>query len=141
MMKYLIFLLAFPAAADVEKCVDNLGRITYQDMPCPAHASSVEINRGYANELPVAPPLEERKAMDRLRQAREARREAHVNRRNKMIREHTRQYEERKARCRQLKEDRQALIIFQRRNGRRGDDYEGKLIWQMRQACSGWSGG
>lgn len=141
MMKYLIFLLAFPAAADVEKCVDNLGRVTYQDMPCPIHERRVEINSGYANELPVAPPPEEREAMDRLRQAREARHKAHVNRRNERIRQNARQYEERKARCRQLKEDRQALIKFKRRNGRPGDDYESRLIWQMREACSGWSGG
>lgn len=141
MMRYLILLLAVPAAADVEKCVDDLGKVTYQDLPCPVYEKSVDINRSYANELPVAPPLEEREAMDRLRQAREARQEAHVNRRNKAIQEHTRQYEERKALCRQLKEDRQALARFKRRNGRPGDDYEGKLIRQMREACSGWSGG
>lgn len=139
-MKYLLLLLALPASADIHKCVDPGGAVTYQDTPCPAHERSADIDPGYTNDLPVAPPADEREAMARIREARKAEQAQHIRRRNQAIREYTRRYEQRKAKCMQLKKDYRAWVTTRRRDGRPGDNNGSELIRKMRNACSGWRG-
>lgn len=139
-MRYLLLLLALPASADIHKCVDPNGAVSYQGIPCPADKRSADIDSGYVNDLPVAPPPEEREAMARIREARKARQRQHIRRRDQAIREYTRRYEQRKAQCMQLKQDYRAWVITRRRDGRPGDNNGSELIREMRNACSGWSG-
>lgn len=139
-MKYFILLIALPVSADIHKCIDQEGAVTYRDMPCSRQERRENIDRNHTNDLPVAPPLEEQKAMEQLSDARKKERAEHVRRRNRAIREYSRQHEQRKARCAKLKEDYRAWERIKRRDGKPGNNQGSKLMRKMRRACSGWSG-
>ncbi len=136
MFRYLLLVAALPVSAEIQKCVDLDGETTYQDRPCQVPEHRVEINRKYANELPLATSPEAQKVLSAIAEERKARRKQHIRQRNRAIREFAREYERKKARCREIKEEYHAMQRYKRRNGSPGRDYESRLIKRMREACS-----
>jgi len=132
----LFLLVALPAGAEVQKCVNAQGRISYKDTPCTASERKLPIDRDYANDLPLAPSDEAREMLSNIAREREQRMRERVKRRNEAMERYTREFEAKKARCEQYKQEYDALHRFKRRNGNRVEDYESKLVHKMREACS-----
>lgn len=139
MIRILLLFLLFAAGradGDVQKCMDRQGRISYRDTQCNRSEQVLEIDRDFANELPLAPSEAQQKMLSNMAREREKRMRKRVKQRNDAMREYARKLEEKKARCERYKQEYDALHRFKRRNGNRVEAYESRLVHKMREACS-----
>lgn len=132
----IVLVISGSTSAEIEKCISRSGDVSYKDKPCSRDETRAEIDRDFANELPLATSKETKEVFAAIARERKVRDAERMRRQNEAIRAFSRKYEAKQALCEQYKETYAALLRFKRRNGNLARDYESEVIRSMREACS-----
>jgi len=123
------------AAAEVFKCVDENGGISYQSTSCerPDDRGTVD---GLYNVLPLGIPARDAELIDHIEAEKAKARKERIERRNRRIDRLILRIRKKETTCRLLKTRYDEMRRWQRHHGRGDPKAETDLIKKMREACS-----
>ena len=130
-----LVLLCHGAVAEVFKCIDETGGVSYRDTDCGFAESADAIDRRFSNSLPMGLPEDQAAMIEEVAKEARTRRQVHIDERDAYIRRRNEAIHAKRSECLNLREELADLRASNRSNTSNTDG-EARLTYAMRKACS-----
>ncbi len=132
-----LFACGIQSNAEIFKCTNAAGAISYQSTSCGAAQQTGQIDRRFSNSLPLGVSEEDAVQVSRIASEAEKALKERRARHNEYMRRVVRDFEARQAACADSRSKLDRLRAKQREKGRSHSDELSDAITDMRDACSG----